>query len=172
MMRIDLPAPAMASQMCTVSNKDRNTFQSWLEGFEDWEKAAYERAMSEDPLIYFVDIENVGGLVTPLPMTITYEDGSVREHMIPAEIWRRNAEQVTHYFFETRPIASISIDDKHQTADADYGNNRFPPQIERSRFEIYKSSSSRRNLMKDMMVELKGDDKTTEDSNDVPLQQQ
>ncbi len=156
----------------TTSNKDRNAYRSYLKDLEDWERAALDRVLNEDPFVYFIDFENVGGLVTPLPMRIEYEDGSSREMMLPAEIWRYNAEQVTRMMIESRRIAAISVDDAHLTADVDYSNNRFPPRIERSRFELYKSERKRRNLMKDMLVELKGDDKTEAETGDVLLEQQ
>ncbi len=155
----------------TVSNKDRNTYRSYLKGLKDWQKAALERVIEEDPNLYFVEFTNVGGLVSPLPLTFHYEDGTSKELMIPAEIWRRDAEQVTRLFIEDKPVASISVDDRHQTADADYSNNVYPPKISHSRLDLYKSKRERKNLMKDMLVELKGDDKTAaSDSTQVPIQ--
>lgn len=140
----------------TVSNKDRNTYKDFLEGLKDWERAAYERALKDDQFIYFVDFENVGGLVMPLPITIHYENGEKEELMIPAEIWRQNSEHVTKLLFRDKRIASIDIDNHHQTADSDFSNNSFPPKIYKSRLELYKSKRKTRNLMKDMLVELKG----------------
>ena len=82
--------------------------------------------------------------------------------MIPAEIWRVNAELVTKLFIEPVQITAISIDDRHQTADADYSNNRFPAAISQSRLELYKSKNTRRNLMQDMLKKLKADTKNNE----------
>ena len=78
--------------------------------------------------------------------------------MIPAEIWRRNTKYVTKLIIREKRIISIDLDNAHQTADADFSNNSFPAKISKSRLEIYKGSSNRRNLMADMLVELKGDD--------------
>ena len=142
----------------TVSNKDRNKHQSFLDGLEDWEKTAYERALEDGHYIYFVDFENVGGLITPLPLTIHYRNGETEDMMIPAEIWRRNTKYVTKLIIREKRIISIDLDNAHQTADADFSNNSFPAKISKSRLEIYKGSSNRRNLMADMLVELKGDD--------------
>jgi len=157
----------------TPSNKDRNDYQKFLEGLEDWERAAYDRAMEEGSYLYFLDFASLGGLVSPLPLTITYDSGEVEELMIPAEIWRRNAENVTKLLVRDEPIISIVLDAAHQTADADHSNNTFPASIAKSRFEIYKSKRSARNLMSDMMVELKsaGENAETDedDSASVPL---
>ena len=157
----------------TVSNKDRNSFKGFIGGLKDWEKAAYERAIEAGEYIYFMDFENVGGLVMPIPLTITYENGSKEELMIPAEIWRRNTESVTKLLIRSKRIASIDIDTAHQTADADFSNNSFPQRIVPSRLELYKGSRSSRNLMSDMLVELKGEDKGGDagDGKAVPMKE-
>ena len=152
----------------TVSNKDRNKYQSYLTGLDDWEKQVLARAIKEEPYVYFIDIENKGGLVSPLPMNITYQDGSSRQLNLPAEIWRRNAENITHVLLENKAIAKVSIDDRHQTADADFSNNTFPPSITSSRLALYKRKREDRNLMADMLVALKGGN-DPEASKSVPL---
>ena len=157
-----------ANDEFTVSNKDRNKYQSYLKGLDDWEKQVLARAIEEEPYIYFVDIENKGGLVSPLPMNITYQDGSSRQLNLPAEIWRRNAENITHVLLENKAIAKVSIDDRHQTADADFSNNTFPPSITSSRLALYKRKREDRNLMADMLVALKGGN-DPEASKSVPL---
>ena len=139
----------------TVTNKDRNEAQKAYKKLETWEQAALARALEEDPLFYFLDFVNVGGVPSPIPLEIYYEDGSSRNLMIPAEIWRRNANTVTHRLIEAKPIAYVQIDGKHQTADTDYANNRFPPEIRASRLKTYKRDRKTRNLMADLLVELK-----------------
>ena len=139
----------------TISNKDRNSYLKLNETLEPWEWQALQRAVEDDRYIYFVDFRNVGGLVSPLPLTLNYAEGAPESLMIPAEIWRRNAEEVTRMFIRDRRIVSISIDDEHQLPDTDRRNNSFPPLIQYSRLEVYKSESKDRDLMADMLVELK-----------------
>ena len=139
----------------TVTNKERNEATKAYKKLEPWEQAVLARALEEDPMFYFLDFENVGGVPSPIPLEINYEDGSSRRVMIPAEIWRRNAKNVTHRLVEAKPIAYVQIDGKHQTADADYANNRFPPEIRASRLKTYKRDRKTRNLMADLLVELK-----------------
>jgi hypothetical protein len=154
----------------TVSNKDRNEANKEYNKLDDWEKRAFDRAVAENEIFYFVDFENVGGVPSPLLLTIHYENGSERDLELPAEIWRRDAHQVTYRLIEDSAIAYIEVDRRHQTADADYSNNRFPPVIEESRLSAYKSKRKVRNLMADMMVELKAEDKRKrEESRSAPL---
>lgn len=143
----------------TVTDKDRNKANKAYNKLEPWEQRAFERAIREDNLFYFVDFANVGGVPSPLLLDIHYEDGSQRSLTLPPEIWRRNAEKVTYRLIENKPIAYIEMDKQHQTADADYSNNRFPPTIHQSRLAAYKSKRKTRNLMADMLVELKAEDK-------------
>ncbi len=145
----------------TVTNKDRNTYSSFLKGLKGWERKAYERAMDEVKYLYFVDFENIGGLITPLPLSLEYENGRVEELMIPAEIWRRNSQFVTKLIIRDDPIVSIKLDERHQTADADFSNNIFPPTIASDRLKLKKSNFTRKDMMADSLVKLtskKGED--------------
>ncbi|NHK28307.1 M1 family metallopeptidase [Parvularcula flava] len=158
----------------TVTNKDRNTYQSFREGLVDWEVDALDRALADGTYVYFMDFANIGGLVMPIPLTITYADGSEEYMKIPAEIWRRDASNVTKLMLSDRQITSIVLDKNHEIADADRSNNAFPATISSSRIELYKSNRSHSNMMADMLVELKGQDKdaaqTESEGNAVPLQ--
>ena len=141
----------------TVSNKDRNKFKSFIDGLKNDEKVAYERAIKENPYIYFIDFDNHGGLISPLPLTLHYADGSTEELMIPAEIWRRDSTSVTKLIVRDKKIEKIDLDAAHQTADANFDNNSYPPVLRSSRLELFKSDRKRKDLMADMLVELKTD---------------
>ena len=144
----------------TVSNKDRNKFNAFLDGLSSAQKMAYERVIEDEPFIYFVDFENHGGLISPLPLTLTYADGDTEELLIPAEIWRRNTEVVTKLIVRSKKVTSIALDTAHQTADANYDNNSYPPVLRISRLELYKSNRTRKNLVADMLVELKAEEES------------
>lgn len=135
----------------TPSNKDRNEHTALLDSLEDWEYDALARAVEDEDFVYFLDFENVGGLVTPLPLLITNADGSEDFITVPAEIWRRDYRKVTKLLIRDQAIGSIALDPRHETADADYSNNRFPRQIEKSRIELYKDEDETRDLMRDML---------------------
>ena len=139
----------------TVSNKDRNDHAELIDGLEDWEYVALKRAVDEDEFVYFLDFENVGGLPTPLPLLITNADDSTELVMIPAEIWRRDHRTVTKMLIREQAIASVELDPRHETADADFSNNFFPSQIRKSRIELYRSEREDRDLMADMLFKLR-----------------
>lgn len=142
----------------TVTNKDRNRWLGLEDTLEPWQWQVLQRAVQEDQYVYFADFENIGGLVSPLPLTITYAEGAPERLLIPAEIWRRNAKAVTRMFIRARRITGISIDDEHQLPDTDRSNNAFPPRIQHSRIELYKRQGSDRDLMADLLVKLKRKD--------------
>jgi hypothetical protein len=139
----------------TVTNADRNKYRKLLEELDDWERDALLRAVADDDFVYFVDFENVGGLVTPLPLTITDADGNEEFMMIPAEIWRRNNLNVTKLLIRDTPIVSIEVDPRRETADVDFSNNHFPRRIERSRLELYKKDDETLDMMADMLATLR-----------------
>ncbi|MEO1014116.1 MAG: M1 family metallopeptidase [Pseudomonadota bacterium] len=159
----------------TVSNVDRNNYTTLMEspveegGLEDWEKKALAAAVKADENIYFVDFANKGGLVMPIPLTISYTDGSKEELVLPAEIWRRDAYFITKLLIRKKTIKSISIDDAHEIGDADRQNNHYPRRIEASRLQAYKGEDMTRNLMKDMLADLKSE-ADAEDGGKAPLE--
>ena len=146
-----------------VTNKDRNKYKSFVDGLEGWEKDVWERAQEDGHYFYFVDFDNVGGLITPLPLKLTYMNGDTEEMMIPAEIWRRNSKKVTKLITRKNRIKSIELDPHHQTADADFGNNSYPPVTRPGRLEMFKSDFKASSMMADMLVELKTDEDMDED---------
>ena len=155
----------------TVTNADRNKFKTFYDGLKDWERKAYDRAMEDGKYLYFVDFENIGGLISPLPVTIEYKNGTSEAYMIPAEIWRRNSNNVTKLFSLDSQAVSFKLDVQHQTADADFSNNAYPPVISQSRIELMKSNRTSTSMMADMLRELhnekSGDDAS--DQKDVPM---
>jgi len=155
----------------TVTNADRNKFKKFYDGLQDWERKAYDRAMEDGKYLYFVDFENIGGLISPLPVTIEYENGASEEMMIPAEIWRRNSEKVTKLFSLDGRAVSFKLDVQHQTADADFSNNSYPQTIAQSRIKLYKSNRSSASMMADMLRELHSEKSKGEakDSKSVPM---
>jgi hypothetical protein len=87
---------------------------------------------------YQVTFKNEGGLVMPLILEWTYEDGSKEIQKIPAEVWRKNEEQVTKSFVKDKKVTSLSLDPFKETADVELSNNTFPRQESKSRFEDFK----------------------------------
>ncbi len=155
----------------TVTPKDRSSYESYTKGLSDRQKKAFERALEAGHYLYFVDFENIGGLISPLPVTLNFEDGDTQEIMLPAELWRRSPQKVTKLFVLEKPLSSIDLDVHHQTADADFSNNTFPPKISQSRLELYKSNYKARNMMAEMIEKARDEKSENEDDGkSVPLE--
>ena len=76
----------------------------------------------------------------PIIVEFTFSDGSKEKQYIPAEIWRFNAESVSKVFVFRKEVMNVSMDPYLETADVDVSNNNWPRMIQKSRFEVYKSS--------------------------------
>ncbi|MGO2365102.1 MAG: M1 family metallopeptidase [Pseudoalteromonas sp.] len=148
----------------TVTNKERNAYNKFLKGLEPWERKTFERAIEEDKNYYVLEFSNLGGLVMPILLELTYEDGSKEERYIPAEIWRRNHKHVQKLIItdKNKPLVSVTVDPRWETADVDVENNNYPRRIVPSRIEVYKKEKSKskvsRDIMQDIKAELKNDD--------------
>ena len=81
----------------------------------------------------------------PVILKFVYEDDTEEVIRIPAEIWRRNNEEVSKIFVTDKAIAQINLDPFLETADIDRSNNYFPPQQELSRFELFRQESQRQS---------------------------
>lgn len=150
----------------TVTNKERNSYNSFLEGLEDWERAVLERAVSEDRNYYILEFSNDGGLVMPIILEVAYEDGSKEEMRLPAEIWRRSPQQVKKLLVTEKQITSVIVDPLQETADVDIENNYFPRRIIPSRIESFKSESGGGLIGRDIMQDSKTELKTADDGED------
>ena len=142
----------------TVTNKERNAYREFLDGLDEWEREALERAIEEDRNYYVLEFSNLGGLVMPILLELTYSDGATERLDIPAEIWRRNARQVSKLIITDRELTQISVDPNWETADTDVENNYYPRRIIPSRIEAFKVPDSEamegRDIMQDSKTEL------------------
>ncbi len=87
---------------------------------------------------YTLSFKNKGGLIMPIILRFVYDDESIEEHRIPAEIWRKNNEEVSKVFTTSKVIRQIILDPYLETADIDRSNNYFPAQQELNRFELFR----------------------------------
>ncbi|MEM9334543.1 MAG: M1 family metallopeptidase [Pseudomonadota bacterium] len=150
----------------TVTNKERNEYKKFLDGLEDWERDAFTRAVEEDKNYYVLQFNNLGGLVMPILLELTYADGETERLDIPAEIWRRNAMSVNKLVITDRELTQVVIDPNWETADVDVDNNHYPRRIVPSRIEAFKVPKSKakvsRDIMQDSKTELATDDEKTD----------
>ncbi|MCP4204854.1 MAG: M1 family metallopeptidase, partial [bacterium] len=128
-----------------VTPYDYAQYRKFLEDLEDREKVL----LATGEKFYVVDFLNVGGLPMPLPLEITYGDGSARKLTIPAEIWRHNAKKVSKLFITEKEIVKIVLDPHLSIADADRTNNHFPPEVVKSRFQLFKIKEEPNPMLRD-----------------------
>ena len=119
-----------------VTAKESRNYQKFVDSLSE-----EERKLLDSPHhFYLVDFENVGGLVMPVILEVTFEDGSSEILRYPAEIWNKNNELVSKLVITEKPVASLKLDPRLETADVEMANNFFPPRIQKSRFELFKDS--------------------------------
>ncbi|MDC1465346.1 M1 family metallopeptidase [Polaribacter sp.] len=75
---------------------------------------------------YEITFNKPGGLVMPIIVEYTYDDGSKEKKTYPAQIWRYNDQKVTKAVHSNKQITKIVIDPDLETADVDLSNNSFP----------------------------------------------
>ncbi len=132
--------------------KDRQAYAKMLKSLTDDERKLLELRK----FFYVVDFENIGGLVMPIVLKIEFEDGTTEELRIPAEIWRRNNQEVSKMIVRTKAIKALELDPHRETADVDLENNYFPRRVVKSRFELFKMKKSQSNPMRSAQAAEKG----------------
>ena len=104
----------------------------------------YGKEASVDIPSYFYEItfEKNGGLVLPILVEYTYEDGSKEMKKYPAQIWSKNDKEVKKLITSDKAIRSITVDPNAKTADVDTSNNQWP-KAEKSVFDLKKEALSK-----------------------------
>jgi len=98
----------------TVTNADRNNYTQMLEDLDPREREALERAVKEDKNYYLMNFSNLGGLVMPILLELTYTDGNKEELVLPAEIWRKSPRKVSKLFITEngKELESVVVEGK------------------------------------------------------------
>ena len=79
-----------------------------------------------DTHFYEIKLENLGGLVMPVILEFTYEDGTTEVFRMPAEIWRKNPSEITKVFTTNQRVTQVVFDPMEELADTDVLNNQWP----------------------------------------------
>ncbi|MGI9652862.1 M1 family metallopeptidase [Chryseobacterium sp. RLHN22] len=90
---------------------------------------------------YQIDFVNKGGLVMPIILEFTFEDGSKLRDKSSAQIWRHNEKKVSKTFYFDKKLKSVQLDPMRETADIDTSNNFWSNDggsSEISRFQVFK----------------------------------
>jgi hypothetical protein len=98
--------------------------------------SAEEKANIINPKYFYeVEFDKPGGMLMPIIVEITYEDGTIENFKFPAQIWRKNNETAKRVFATEKVIKKIQIDPKLETADVDVTNNSWPKESVKSKFD-------------------------------------
>jgi hypothetical protein len=101
-------------------------------------------SLAKDKNFYEIHFTNKGGLVMPIILEWTFKDGTKEIEKIPAQIWRKNENQVVKVFFKEKEVSGIRLDPMRETADIDETNNNWPVKEMPTKFEIYKATQMSR----------------------------
>jgi hypothetical protein len=97
---------------------------------------AEEKAALKSPKYFYeVEFNKPGGMIMPILVELTYEDGTKENFQYPVQIWRKNNDTAKKVYATSKAIKSIQIDPKLMTADIDVTNNAWPKVEEKSKFD-------------------------------------
>jgi hypothetical protein len=105
---------------------------------------ATKASFAQNKNFYEIQFSNKGGLVMPIIIEWTFKDGTKEVEKIPAQIWRKNENQVVKVFFKEKEVSGIKLDPMRETADIDESNNNWPVKLMPTKFEIYKATQRTR----------------------------
>ena len=98
--------------------------------------SAEEKGTLKSPKYFYeVEFNKPGGLIMPILVELTYEDGTTENFKYPAQIWRKSNDTARKVYATEKAIKKIQIDPKLETADIDVTNNSWPKQEVKSKFE-------------------------------------
>ena len=95
-----------------------------------------------DKHFYELHFSNKGGLVMPVILEWTYEDGSTEIERIPVQIWRQNESAFTKVFVKSQPVKAVKLDPYNELPDIDRSNDQWPVKEVPSQFQVFKSHQS------------------------------
>lgn len=111
-------------------------------------------ALAVTDKFYRLSFRNVGGVVMPIPLKLSFADGSTELIKIPAEIWRYDPRAVTWQYVTAKTLTGAELDPNWEIADGDRNNNVYRGRIEPVIFEI-EDEDPAKNRMKDYGVAVK-----------------
>jgi hypothetical protein len=98
-----------------------------------------QRAEMKMPKYFYqVTFNKPGGLVMPIIVEYTYADGTSEKVTYPAQIWRKNDQEVSRALATDKEITKIVVDPDLETADVNVNNNSWPQQAEVDKFQEFK----------------------------------
>ncbi|MFT7031910.1 MAG: hypothetical protein ACJA2S_000406 [Cyclobacteriaceae bacterium] len=130
----DLNSFGDEAQKFTFKNTSDNEYREFRNKLDDDQI----KLANADRNFYELTFSNNGGLAMPIIIEWTFSDGTNEKEYIPAEIWRKNENQVSKVFVKEKEVVNIIIDPDKETADINLEDNVFPRKEVKSRFDSYK----------------------------------
>jgi len=97
---------------------------------------AEEKGTLKSPKYFYeVEFNKPGGMLMPILVEITYEDGTLDNFKYPAQIWRKSNDTAKKVYATEKAIKKIQIDPKLETADIDVTNNTWPKEELKTKFD-------------------------------------
>ncbi|MBK8624357.1 MAG: M1 family metallopeptidase [Saprospiraceae bacterium] len=125
-----------------------NSYQPWAteDSLDITIRMKYDSLMTKEDKLekygnknyYELQFSNKGGLVMPIIIEWTFDDGTKEVERVPVEIWRKNEGKVTKVFVKNKEVTAIQLDPYRETADIDESNNSFPVREVPTRFQLFK----------------------------------
>tara|TARA_B100000780_G_scaffold137051_1_gene95951 strand:- start:3159 stop:5489 length:2331 start_codon:yes stop_codon:yes gene_type:complete len=120
---------------------DEEDYSNYLKNLSEDEK----EILKSDKNYYEIHFSNIGGLVMPIILEFQYTDGTSEIMRIPAEIWKRNSQQIKKIFILDKELNNVKLDPFLETADVDMSNNYWPSRVEATRFQLFKQRKNNKD---------------------------
>ena len=115
------------------------TYTTINENFDKVEKKDIRK--ENNVTAYQIDFSNKGGLVMPIILEFTFEDGTKLKDKVGVQIWRMNEQKVSKTYYFEKKLKSVQLDPMRETADIDTSNNWWtasPTDPAASKFQVFK----------------------------------
>ncbi|HFA48488.1 MAG TPA: M1 family peptidase [Bacteroidetes bacterium] len=86
------------------------------------------------------------GMVMPIILEWTFEDGTTEVERIAAEVWRKNEKELTKVFEKNKKAIKVRLDPYRETADIDETNNSTAIPGTPKLFKVYKEDKAEKTL--------------------------
>jgi len=131
----------------TVLPSDKKKYDALLKELE--EAKIDPKLLQSKHNLYVLEISNIGGIVTPVPLKLDYTDGSTEELLLPAEFWRFNTEKASKIHVTTKELRAVTFDPRQELMDTEVENNFWPRRLVKTKLQLFKDEKPA-NPMREM----------------------
>jgi hypothetical protein len=122
-----------------------DTQKTYISAKETYENISdKEKVNFKNLTAYQIDFANKGGLVMPIILEFTFDDGTKLYDKKSAQIWRKDENKVSLTYYLNKKLKSIHLDPMRETADINEENNVWGDAAANvSKFQIFKQKEGR-----------------------------